>query len=416
MQPLIRSFVMAASATGLVVGLAGPGAAVAGTFYEDVAYAFAAGDTTATYWVPDGSTVAQPFVSKTSGTLSYAVLPMVDVSVDAEVTVTVTDGSAWPRPGAVLASITRAVSVDDEGGFDLSDAGATLTRGSQYVVTLTVDVGEIKKTTLTNSAIGLPSMWGYDPEYDHWGESVGFSMLGVVAVTGYDGDDPTVVMTTTPADPDGLDGWFVTQPTVTITCDDATTRVLDCPEGGVWPDGVHAGEVVVEDAAGHSASTGYFMLKIDTVPPRVRVGSSTKPNRFGWYRDPVQAGVGCWELSTSDPSEVATCEGDQLVVRTTEVAGRGSDEAGNEATDTKVFRVDVNAPSVRIPGLEDGEVLGKEPDLGCKAADGRGASASGVLACRTTVEDLRGRKYRATAVAKDKAGNRSELRVIFFVH
>ena len=233
----------------------------------------------------------------------------------------------------------------------------------------------------------------------------------MVRVSGTDADAPTVTSSLSPAEPDGNNGWYITNPTVTFECADVTTLVVNCPEDEVLGEGTSTTGAYVYDLAGNTGSFSGVLVKVDTVAPRFQLWTDSQPNSRGWYNEAIAVNV----TVNADASGVVMPDAPGWVTKTTDVELTVYDNAGNSRTKTRIFKVDTRDPSVRIPGLEVGEEYRVVPDLPCKASDGKGASASGVGSCRTTVEKLRGTNYRATAVAKDKAGNRAQESVRFVV-
>ncbi len=103
---------------------------------------------------------------------------------------------------------------------------------------------------------------------------------------------PSVVSSVSPATPDGDSGWYVTQPTITFTCFDATSGVLSCPADVTLADG--GGQSVTRtarDGAGHVASTTAGPFQVDTVAPTPTITLSGTLGSNGWYTSPVQVTV-----------------------------------------------------------------------------------------------------------------------------
>jgi hypothetical protein len=84
--------------------------------------------------------------------------------------------------------------------------------------------------------------------------------------------------------PDGLNGWYVSNPTITLTGADALSSVTQTVyrlDGGSWNayvqpftvkgDGVHGLEFKSEDAAGNREAAKSVMIKVDGTPPTMNV-------------------------------------------------------------------------------------------------------------------------------------------------
>lgn len=409
MKHVSRLTTVVAAASALVIGAAPMATAAEGNPYTGPAYEFVAEGGAATTLAPAGYHKAQPFVAEIGGSLTSASVEVSEVAADTTVSATIYEDDGFPTLGDVVASDTVAVVAD--GMVTLTFGAGALVKGGAYVLRFSVDEGSVLLLVDSDPDGLAPNYWGYDPGFDYWGESPGFSIVGEVTVSGTDVDDPTVTGVLTPAAPDGTNGWYVTNPILQFQCSDVTTVVVDCAGGGVIQEGEYLLEYTATDLAGNSGSMTPLNVKVDTVDPTFTFAPGREPNGAGWYMNPVVV-----DLVASDAtSGVAPGEIPGKLTTTTDLEWTVYDNAGNSRTKLRTFKVDTRDPSVRIPGLTPGEEFRRVPDLGCGASDGTGKSASGVVSCRTTIERLDGAKYLATAVAKDKAGNRAQDSVRFVV-
>ena len=105
----------------------------------------------------------------------------------------------------------------------------------------------------------------------------------IVSVTiQVDTTPPTLSPSISPSTPDGRNGWYVTQPEITVNASDATSGVaaeeVSLDGGSTWasapftvPDGVHDVRVRARDVAGNTASQSLGTLRVDTVAPSLTV-------------------------------------------------------------------------------------------------------------------------------------------------
>lgn len=103
---------------------------------------------------------------------------------------------------------------------------------------------------------------------------------------------PSLASGVSPATPDGDSGWYITQPTLTFTCSDATSGVPSCPADVTLADG--AGQSVTRtarDGAGHLVGTTAGPFQVDTVAPTPTITLSGTLGSHGWYTSPVQVTV-----------------------------------------------------------------------------------------------------------------------------
>ncbi len=86
---------------------------------------------------------------------------------------------------------------------------------------------------------------------------------------GRDATPPTLDVTTDPDAPDGTNGWFVSTPTITFACDDATSGLVgECPAAVTPVEGVSTTTRTISDHAGNPTVTS-LETKVDLTDPVV---------------------------------------------------------------------------------------------------------------------------------------------------
>lgn len=100
-------------------------------------------------------------------------------------------------------------------------------------------------------------------------DNAGNSATSGVITVNIDMTRPTIVAETT-AEPDGLDGWYTSSPTVHFTCNDNLSGIVACPADvlvtGRGPSVSTPGRSVL-DAAGNVSTTATLKLKVDSSVP-----------------------------------------------------------------------------------------------------------------------------------------------------
>jgi len=168
--------------------------------------------------------------------------------------------------------------------------------------------------------------------------------------------------------PNGSNGWFVTNPTVSTGGSDATSGIAASQvrvNGGAWQssaavsgDGTHTVEGRAQDNAGHWSSTVSATVRVDTTPPAASASIPAPNGQNGWYVSPVtvtaqgddatsgiasrevRLGSGAWQANSLTVSTDGT---HTVTVRTTDNAG---------LTNTATVNVPYDATPPTISGLD----------------------------------------------------------------
>jgi hypothetical protein len=185
-----------------------------------------------------------------------------------------------------------------------------------------------------------------------------------------DATPPSISASLSPADP-ATSGWYniaTGAPTVSFTCSDVTSGIQTCPppyEFGEGQDQSHSGTAF--DAAGNDASDGVTDVDVDLTAPSIAVTGFADGDFFTLGNLPA---VGC-STPTDATSGVdgSTLSGPTVVADTRNVNGVGdvtyrcsvSDNAGNPASDTRLFHVNysLDALGIRQPINKDNSSLFK---------------------------------------------------------
>ncbi len=143
---------------------------------------------------------------------------------------------------------------------------------------------------------------------------------------------PTVTMTVSPAAPDGANGWYLTNPTVSMTASDSTS-------------GIASRELQFEGESDWLPYTGPFQVCGFVIPGKPPVGCKYPPPPPPWG------------------------DGHKIDVRAT-------DQAGNTGSDSRVLKVDLDTPvttATLTPGIHNGWYA--SPTLTLTGTDGHSGIA-----------------------------------------
>ncbi|MEW6505472.1 MAG: Ig-like domain-containing protein [Chloroflexota bacterium] len=349
-------------------------------------------------------------------------------------TVTATAGDAAGN----TASSSTTIYIDSvPPNASLSPSG-TLGSNGWYVSNVTVTTGGSDATS------GVASVqtrlnggaWG--------GNSVTITTDGVHTVEGQStdvaGNTSSVVSTTIRRDtvpptaslniptPNGSNGWFVTNPTVSTGGSDAASGIAASQvrvNGGAWQssavvsgDGTHTVEGRAQDNAGHWSSTVSATVRVDTTPPTANASLPAPNGQNGWYVSPVtvtaqgddatsgiasrevRLGSGAWQANSLTVSTDGT---HTVTVRTTDNAG---------LTNTATVNVPYDATPPVISGLDVSGTAGNNGwyrsnvDVAGLAAD----ATSGIALVQVNGQpnlSLSDGVHSVTVRAVDQAGNES---------
>lgn len=207
--------------------------------------------------------------------------------------------------------------------------------------------------------------------------SNGTRALGVT--TPVDVTKPVISYTLTPASPNGNNGWYVSDVTVTFTCTDevggsglatntvaGTTLTTDGASQSVTNTGT-----CIDNAGNTADAVTVSGINIDKTAPTISGSASPAANGNGWNNLAVTVSYSCSDatsgVASCGPNETLTSEG-----ASQSSTGTATDNAGNSNTTTvSGINIDLTAPTVAVTGVANGGVyiLGQVPTAGCSTSD-----------------------------------------------
>ncbi len=166
----------------------------------------------------------------------------------------------------------------------------------------------------------------------------------------------------------GDNGWYKTDVTVTLTCDDGTGSGCESTnyriDGGAWTaysaaftitTGTHIVDYYSTDNAGNTEATETATIKIDKVAPTTTISKSGTPGDNGWYKTDVTVTLTCTDATSGcasikyriDAGEWTTYSAAFTITTGTHTVDYYSiDAAGNQETQkTDTTKVDKVAPA-----------------------------------------------------------------------
>lgn len=187
------------------------------------------------------------------------------------------DAFAWEDIGsrATLLQVERLSSTDDTPptiGYSLTPPAPDGDNG-WYVsdVSLSWHVLDAESTVTTTGCTDTDVTTDQGAETFACSAASDGGSAGPVTVTlKRDATPPTISATTSPSAPDGSGGWYVSSPSISYVCTDATSGVATCPDPSVVGEGATA-EVSAgaRDVAGNSAAARSGPFQVDLTDPTV---------------------------------------------------------------------------------------------------------------------------------------------------
>lgn len=173
----------------------------------------------------------------------------------------------------------------------------------------------------------------------------------------YDPSAPSIGSTLNPAAPDGNDGWYKSNVSLTWNVSEPESPNSLSKEGcvnqSITADQVATSYSCSASSAGGSSGPVSVVIKRDATPPSVSGSPTTSPNGAGWYKNDVVIG---WTCGDDTSGLAAACPADSTIfsegLALTASSGDVFDNAGNSASavSSPAVKIDKTAPSVSLVG------------------------------------------------------------------
>lgn len=198
------------------------------------------------------------------------------------------------------------------------------------------------------------------------------------ATVNLDGTPPTITAT---ADREpNVNGWYLGDVTVSFSCNDALSGIIDCSPAQTAGDNDSATGTAT-DTAGNTTSVTMSGLRVDHAPPTITGSVNSAANSRGWYSGDVVVAWTCHDDESNlagpcPPPSTITGEGGSL-----SASASVADLAGNTATGTVAnIKIDRTAPITTASAPTTWQRAGATVSFG--AAD----ALSGVASTQFTVD------------------------------
>jgi hypothetical protein len=253
--------------------------------------------------------------------------------------------------------------------------------------------------------------------YTDNGPGPGLTATASVFYNIVDPSPPSIDYQLNPADPDGANGWYKGNVSLTwIVSDEESPNSLQktsCVDQNITADQQATEYKCSATSAGGSAPEQTVTIKRDGTAPEITDdGRKTQPNADGWYASEAfnkfSASDATSGLADSTKASFEVGTGTQEGSGLTVASGPVSDNAGNSAasvTSTATYNVDLSDPT--NVAFQGGPAAGSSHDFGsvpaaptCTADD----AVSGLKSCVVTGYGTGVGSHTMTATATDKAG------------
>jgi len=235
-----------------------------------------------------------------------------------------------------------------------------------------------------------------------------------------DPSPPVIGSTLSPASPDGSNGWYKSNVTLTWNVSEPESpnslAKTGCVDQSITADQAATTYSCSATSAGGSAGPVDVEIKRDATAPTISGSASPAANGAGWNNTDVAVSFSCGD----NLSGVASCLGDQTV--STEgagqsVTGNATDNAGNTNSATvSGINIDKTAPTVSLvggPANGSSYIFGSVPAAPtCSASDALSGLAA---ACSVTGYSTAVGTHTVTASATDNAGNSNSASATYTV-
>jgi hypothetical protein len=295
-------------------------------------------------------------------------------------------------------------------------AGASYSKGEVPAATCQVTDAENGDSSFPASLSAVSGPYAVDGIGEQtascsYTDAGGLTASGSMTYAIVDPSAPSIGYTLAPATPDGLNGWFTSDVSLSWNVSELESPISlqksGCDDQSVTADQVETSYSCAASSAGGSAGPMSVSIKRDATKPTINGSSSPAPNAVGWNNTDVSVSFVC----ADNLSGVASCDPDQTLA--TEGAGQSAtgaavDNAGNSDTATvSGINIDKTPPAISWSGgPSDGAsyYFGAVPaPPTCEAND----SLSGVDGCSVSGYSSAVGTHTLTATADDVAGNQT---------
>jgi hypothetical protein len=248
----------------------------------------------------------------------------------------------------------------------------------------------------------------------------GLTASASVSYSIVDPTPPTIGYTLAPAAPDGSNGWYTSDVTLTwtVTESESPSSVVEtgCVDQSITADQSATTYSCAATSAGGSAAAVSVTIKRDATAPTIGGGRSPAANANGWNNTDVTVSFTCGDAT----SGIASCPADVTVSAEgagQSASGTATDNAGNTASATvSGINIDKTAPTVSLvggPANGGSYYFGSVPAAPtCSASD----ALSGLDgACAVSGYSAVVGTHTVTATATDEAGNQSSASATYTV-
>lgn len=248
----------------------------------------------------------------------------------------------------------------------------------------------------------------------------GLTASASVSYSIVDPTPPAIGYTLAPATPDGSNGWYTSDVTLTWTVTESESpsslSKTGCVDQSVTADQSAATYSCAATSAGGSAAPVGVTVKRDATAPSIVGGGSPAANANGWNDTDVTVSFTCSDAT----SGIASCPAGVTVSAEgagQSASGTATDDAGNSASATvSGINIDKTAPTVSLvggPANGGSYYFGSVPAAPtCSASD----ALSGLDgACAVSGYGAAVGTHTVTATATDMAGNQSSASATYTV-
>ena len=211
-----------------------------------------------------------------------------------------------------------------------------------------------------------------------------------VRVTATDSTPPVISYVLDPAAPDGTNGWYRGDVTLTwtVTEDESAASLVKtgCVDQNITADQAAVTYSCSATSDGGDAGPVDVTIKRDGTAPTVEYTSAAPavtgggPNAAGWYKSDVVAtfaatdnlsGFDAAGTLTSTDTNTSTDEGTAVSVGSPAFTDHAGNTVAANAATSAAFKIDMTAPVVAVNGVTNGAtyILGSVPAAGCSTTE-----------------------------------------------